>query len=218
MSITICDRNSIAVELLRQGNYLQSQAVLRDALANLASSLDLGTPTLPSPAPQVPATPVVRIPAITMNICTGDTSEATFAMYKKAFLVGSEEEDEVVLSLVLFYNMGLVSHALGCITGKTAYLSRALRLYQKVYVLLSEHGQGSAEIALLLLATCNNMGHIHAALLDAQAMQACHRNLQSILSTYQASGLLDPLDLDFFFMALVLGNSEQGKIPMAPAA
>mmetsp|Transcript_18481 Transcript_18481/g.23803 ORF Transcript_18481/g.23803 Transcript_18481/m.23803 type:complete len:115 (+) Transcript_18481:152-496(+) len=114
--------------------------------------------------------------------------------------------------------MGLASHALGVSTGKVSYLTRASQLYHKVYVLLSEHRQGISDVTLLLLATCNSMGHIHSTMLNSEGVMSCHRNLQSALSSHQSSGIDSYLDLDFFFMALVLGNSEQGRIPMAPAA
>eukprot|EP00523_Entomoneis_sp_CCMP467_P007353 CAMPEP_0168734212 /NCGR_PEP_ID=MMETSP0724-20121128/8694_1 /TAXON_ID=265536 /ORGANISM="Amphiprora sp., Strain CCMP467" /LENGTH=227 /DNA_ID=CAMNT_0008781303 /DNA_START=29 /DNA_END=712 /DNA_ORIENTATION=+ len=226
--VSVCDRNSIAVELIRQGHHMQAQQVFRVGLETVATSINddntnnnasVTTPSTPTPSG------LDRIPPISINQGvredTGRSSDsdaaATFAMYKKAFLLGANERDEVILSLVLFYNMGLASHAMGVNTGRSNSLQRALRLYRKVYALLNEHGHGIPGVSLLLLATVNNMGHIFAMLLNLDGMVSCHANIQTILTGTDGAEL-STSDLDFFFMTVVLGSTDQGRLPMAPAA
>jgi hypothetical protein len=78
--------------------------------------------------------------------------DAVFAMYKNTFLLKSDEVNEAIISIVLQYNLALTNHALGFTKG-SSFLQSALKLYEKVFWIVSRHGEIALDAQLLLL-TC----------------------------------------------------------------
>ena len=103
------------------------------------------------------------------------------------------------------------------------FFHEARGLYRKVNEtlqvalgLLTDH---FSEIAGILLATSNNMGHLHALRLDQDGMDDSLHQLRAIVHRIDVEGIA-PMDMEFFLMALFLAGQlgDEGRPPMAPSA
>merc|ERR1712150_45713 len=124
--------------------------------------------------------------------------------------------------------------------GKRKFLNYAIQVYDKIYNMILEHDhiQTIPGIELLLMATCNNMGHISSLMCNYEGVAICQNSLQVLFARYQvrnttttttttgegihptsssSSSTIDPSDQAFFAMAV--GNiAKQNQLSIAPAA
>mmetsp|Transcript_8289 Transcript_8289/g.10862 ORF Transcript_8289/g.10862 Transcript_8289/m.10862 type:complete len:217 (-) Transcript_8289:34-684(-) len=214
-SLLVHDRNVVAVDLLRQGLYVQARAILSTALSDLMVSVE---DQHAQPNIVAPAASSQRISPIGIDdaLPTDTNTESTFAMYKKVFLLDSNNSDDLTKAVVIFYNLGVAYHAMGLTSGNTHLLNQALRLYAKVDLVF--HTQDPADtryLTLIHLATCNNMGHIFSILLNTLGVDASLDRIRSSLATLQRSGL-DAPEMNFFMFLVLMGTNR--FLTMAPAA
>mmetsp|Transcript_12793 Transcript_12793/g.16766 ORF Transcript_12793/g.16766 Transcript_12793/m.16766 type:complete len:210 (+) Transcript_12793:91-720(+) len=199
-----------AVDFLQRGMYAESRSVLCHALSEVRDRVD--DEVKPKENLSRAITPI----SIGDVLTAGSNADSTFAMYKHAFLLVSINCDYLTQSLVHLYNMGLVYHALGLKSGNLCTLRQALGIYSRVNAILqSEDAHVLCELSSLLLAACNNMGHIYSILLNVQGVASCLDQLQSTLAIARASRA-STQDMDFFLLPIVLGC--ESFLALAPAA
>ena len=121
----------------------------------------------------------------------------------------------------ILYNTGLVYHMEAIRHGQhqTALLKHALQYYGYAYWTIESSAQqyGFEDALLLLLALFNNMGHLHAMLLDdANLTRQCLRWMQATFANPRIKRQLSPQDYQFFFQYISMVASRQ--LLLAPAA
>jgi len=114
--------------------------------------------------------------------------------------------------------MAIAFHALSLVTGRTWDQTRALNLYQQVFQSLQRVGNGNLEAtAIVMLASCNNTGHLNSLRLDRIETGLSVQLLGAILDTIHQEGIR-PVDLDFFVMARIMGVNAHNSLQMAASA
>jgi hypothetical protein len=106
-------------------------------------------------------------------------------------------EDHINLSAsVILFNMGLVCHTHGLLTGQSQSLSRAMEFYQMVLILTGMiedlyieddenevwHEEAFNYFVFLKLAVYSNLGHLHSHFGNGQKTQQCRRAIGETLT------------------------------------
>mmetsp|Transcript_20019 Transcript_20019/g.41833 ORF Transcript_20019/g.41833 Transcript_20019/m.41833 type:complete len:217 (-) Transcript_20019:707-1357(-) len=214
-ALTLCARINGGVGLLCGGLAAGALIRFREGLTTLASDPASGADLLLAPARRGE-----RLSPVDISSTPTETAHDTFfSMYKKAFRVSEREDDHAILSVVLVYNVAVTYHVLGSSYGTASDLKKARQLYTRVYSALTEDLQDNlGEKAILLLATCNNLGHVHSLLMNNREALFSFRHLEGTTALVEDSGIAS-VHLEFFIMAVVLGRAhEDGQPFTSPAA
>jgi trimeric autotransporter adhesin len=124
----------------------------------------------------------------------------------------STSTTRIDITVALLFNLGLTSHYMAIRTGQSTYVKRAMHMYRKAFAILTaggfSHGSSngisigdvttsstffdidtddfysgsSAALNVLLLATCNNLGHCSSYLFDYTTTTSCQIHIISILA------------------------------------
>jgi hypothetical protein len=147
-----------------------------------------------------------------------------FEVYNRAFILRDHfgcgtitAENDALASACMLYNMGLLHHRYAVKTGRTSKLEKALKFYEMALMTLNHQARISEmeSIDNLVLALCNNVGHIKSLFFDRAGAQSCSAYIQEALRAMETDITLCCDDLEFFYMTTLLGNI---NLSLAPAA
>ena len=145
----------------------------------------------------------------------------TFDVYECAFTFGDNFDphtNDVVVSVVLQYNLALAYHllALATIEGSTRHMHEALRCYKQGVKIIrySTPFPGAEQLYLVTMAFLNNIGHIFSHFCQKKQSLNCRERLDVLLGSGIPSFLSDD-DLEFFDLGIF---QTQGHFRMAAAA
>jgi hypothetical protein len=91
--------------------------------------------------------------------------------------------DRIDITVALLYNLGLTSHYMAIRTGQSNYVKRSMFMYRKALLILGNDTVfDDSSMNILLLATCNNLGHCSSYLFDDHTTRQCQNHITSILA------------------------------------
>ena len=221
-SSILVDLNNRAVANLQVGNYRAAVWDLERALQRLED------PTIwymyyheqhlhPS---DDKATLRVRAVPIALSDPDVSISQNIFEFYRRGFRIVTNRPEQHPLPphctmIVLKFNEAIAYHddALRC--GKRAHFYKALELYQDIMNMVHQYPiQGHL---LLVMAIGNNVGHIHAHLLNfSQTREALYWVRQLVLVNQENAAKAPRSDFNFFYKLLAIFNGND--LNAAPAA
>ena len=166
--------------------------------------------------PNLDKAAITSIPIQRDNVPSGSPYlfDGYVKLYDRAFVLTSAEQldKEIVASVVLF-NMALINHSRGILSGKTAYLERSLELY-KMSLNLYQKSTSDACMDNLVLAILNNAGHIYSEIFAFDEMHQCLNCMRDILEEQDSEDEVDDYCI-FHLNSIVYSGC---KPLLAPAA
>jgi tetratricopeptide (TPR) repeat protein len=220
LNSTVVDLNNRAVSYLQEGNYRSAVWDLERALRrledpkiwyyhdhHLQTSIDSAA---------------LRVQSV--SIAPSDHDEASrqnvFEFYRRAFhIVSSRSEQHRIPPysnmIVLTFNKAIAYHDDAIRSGSLTHFNKALELYQDILNIMHQHGiRGHL---LLLMAIGNNMGHIHAHLVNfPQAREALYWVRQLAIASRDYADTVPRNDYLFFYKTVTIFNGND--LNVAPAA
>ena len=245
----VIERNNVAVEMLQDGDCCEASAVLQVALLELQNSFRSVSEEEEAPWDSVPIRfsqgstandPTFGLPEGIQQADSLETKHTLYhgmpvgfqgnndadacadclLLYDRAFCIYNGESRERVVSAILLYNCGLSRHVQAIRLGDSQDLIRALRMYEAAFRIIRDQPDANGSTALLVLALCNNLGHVNFQLFrldDAKHCVKCLREEMG-LSDENPFGselpLLEDEDYNFFSFNLAI----QVELTAAPAA
>jgi tetratricopeptide (TPR) repeat protein len=220
-SSTVVDLNNQAVSYLQEGNYRSAVWDLERALRRLedpkiwyyhehhlqTSTSDLAALRVQS----VHIAPSAHDEASRQNI---------FEFYRRAFQIVSSRSEQHLIPpysnmIVLKFNEAIAYHDDAIRCGRQAHFNKALELYQDVLNIMHQYGVRGH--LLLLMAIGNNVGHIHAHLVNfPQARAALYWVRQLALVSRKYADTVPRSDYIFFYKTVTIFNGND--LNAAPAA
>lgn len=126
---------------------------------------------------------------------------------------------------VVLFNMGLIHHAEGLLSGCADKCRRAITFYKQAYSILSQQEDLLSASSTLLLVACAllyNLSHCYTvAFVDTVQAQIFSRELRRLLEWTTAQSecaYISPRDLEFFNSSLMFADIKIQNCKAAPAA
>jgi hypothetical protein len=211
--------NSVALEALRQGHLDQCIVPLTQALRMLQGELGRPCQFLSTNEADGPSTAIylqkVKLCNDLGSLDLMVSPSNVFSIYNHAFHMNSSsvtisnttaptQEEASTFLVVLFYNLALVMHLHGLLSGKDAPLQKALYLYQASIALLQDLSADTEDeennIHVLSMALWMNQGYIHSHFLDSNAALVCFEEMYAQVDSLEL--MADQDDRRFFLDSL----------------
>ena len=148
-----------------------------------------------------------------------------FSLYNRVFVFGDPTHDDwwkffPHIPAVLLYNTGLVWHRMALKENSARKYNIALENYSMAHALVVQHarlGVYHCEICdILLLALCNNMGHIHSHFFRLEEARLCVEEMFAVFFLMEDKKVLTKDEYVFFYMGILLTVNRRPVL--APAA
>ena len=191
-----------ALELMAAGQYMQASREFRAAWDSLKDWSNLDQDQL--------STDITRLEFLSLGLAS--EMYGSYWMHTHAVRIANESDKNRPscagcrthhLMAVLF-NLALCYHMQGLQGNKQVdLLSKALNFYRAAHALASTISPSNETGHVLMLATINNMGHIHALLHEKEEEQSCLLMMRNLISSY---GLTPCMDGYYMNVVLCLGQ------------
>lgn len=232
--------NVQAVSLIRQHKAEDAAVLLRRALRVLlrrfhqevAKNRSLKTPRLnPFGRSLRNQSPLCTIPLsrVRYNVETLVSPDGTFEVYNHIFQIALDDEVDLslhskeeiaVASAMVLYNIGLCLHRSALEKGQIKHLEAALTVYRKGWTMLTNHcaiDPKDVGARILIMALCNNMGHIYSLLFNSDAARRQREILSAAVASFSVSERVS-FGLIFRFFSMGVAYFHTVIVANAPAA
>lgn len=244
-NVIVAALNNSALQLMSQGKNEEAINLLGNALSapaagSLLASSDLRVETLPFSMGSATATvgdPIIQTrnaddpfsasPELQLpeKIIESASPSNFFTIYNRVVEISDVssrkwEKYSFHIPAILLYNSGLAWHRIAFQENCDAKYERALENYSAAHAQLVYHaslGIYHPEVCdLLLLAVCNNMGHIHSHFIHLKETRLCVEALFTVFFMIGNKRILSKEEYVFFYMNILLTVNRTPVL--APAA
>lgn len=109
----------------------------------------------------------------------------TFCYYNRIMMVHEDETDDVILCMVILFNLANTYHHLGLMDPGQDSVKKALQLYKMALAASQQREDFDRRedfVRLLLLATFTNMGHIYSHIGNPYGEKVCQQQLVAVMA------------------------------------